>query len=338
MERKIMSLGRSSLVVSLPKHWVNLNELKRGDVVSLAVQRDRSLVVFPSVQKEKEPKEITLYVDPGKRGELIIRRIIGCYLNGYSRIRVLSEKIFSVAQRKAIRNIVRTLYMRIMESDAKSMYIQTLIDESKASPKVAIHRMHLIAHSMCRDALNSLKNRDVMLAKSVFSLDDDVDHFSFFLLRLLRNAARDPILANQLDIEPLDCMDHQTLVYRVEHAADHSANITQHIIMLDGSKQKIPDHLLNLMFTTGTEAANLYDKAVKAFFSKDVSNSVEILEKQKEIENLDREIATKAFMSKQTNALIICAICSIRYNIKRIAECAADIAEIAINRAYKMAT
>lgn len=338
MERKIMSLGRSSLVISLPKHWVKLNELKKGDVVSLAVQRDRSLAVFPGAEKKKESKEMTLYVDPEETGALITRRIIGCYLNGYSGIKVLTEKVFSVAQRKAIRNIVRMLYMRIMESDAKSMHIQTLIDESKASPKVAIHRMHLIARSMGRDALNSLKNRDVMLAKSVFSLDDDVDHFSFFLLRLLRNAARDPILANQLDIEPIDCMDHQTLVYRVEHAADHSANITKHVIMLDGNQQEIADHLLTLMFTAGTEAVTLYDKAVDAFFSKDIANSVEILEEQKKIEKLDQEIATKAFMSKQKSALVICAICSIRDSITRIAECAADIAEIAINRAYKMTT
>ncbi|MGD8506636.1 MAG: phosphate uptake regulator PhoU [Candidatus Bathyarchaeota archaeon] len=336
MERKIMALGRSSLVVSLPKHWIALNEIKQGDVVSLAVQRDRSLVVFPSVKREKESKGITLHVDPNEKGPLIVRRIIGCYLNGYSSIKIVSEKVFSVTQRKAIRNIVRMLYMRIMESNTKRMQIQTLIDESKATPEVAIHRMHLIALSMCRDALNSLKNRDVELAKSVFSLDDDVDHFSFFVLRLLRDAARDPFLANRLDIEPLDSMDHQTLVYRVEHAADHSANITQHIILLDGTGQKIPDHLLALMFSAGTEAVSLYDRAVNAFFSKDVANSVEILEQQKEIERLDREIATKAFMSKQTNALIICAICSVRDSIKRIAECAADIAEIAINRAYKM--
>jgi len=338
MERKIMSLGRSSLVISLPKHWVKLNELKKSDVVSLAIQRDRSLVVFPSAEKKKELEEITLYVDPNEKGASIVRRIIGCYLNGYSGIKVLSKEIISVAQRKAIRNIVRIIYMRIMESDAKSVHIQTLIDESKASPKLAIHRMNLIAHSMCRDALNSLKNRDVMLAKAVLSLDDDVDHFSFFLLRLLRNAARDPSLANQLGIEPLDCMDHQTLVYRVEHAADHSANIAKYVIMLDAGQQEIPDRLLTLMFAAGTEAVNLYDKAVNAFFSKDVANFVEILEQHKKIEKLDQEIATKAFMNKQKNALIICAICCIRDNIKRIAECAADIAEIAINRAYKMTT
>lgn len=337
MERKIMSLGRSSVVISLPKHWVKLNELKKGDVVSLAIQRDRSLVVFPGAKK-KELREITLYVDPDEKRTSIVRRIVGCYLNGYSGIRVLSKEIISVAERKTIRNIVRMLYMRIMESDAKSMHIQTLIDESRASPKLAIHRMNLIAHSMCRDALNSLRNRDVMLAKAVFSLDDDVDHFSFFLLRLLRNAARDPILANQLGIEPLDCMDHQTLVYRVEHAADRSANIAKYLIMLEGSQQKIPDHLLTLMFTAGTEAVNLYDEAVNAFFSKDVANSVEILEQQKKIVELDQEIATEAFMSKQMNPLLICAVCSIRDDIKRIAECAADIAKIAVNRAYKMTT
>lgn len=338
MERKIISLGRSSLVISLPKHWVELNELKKGDAVSLAVQRDRSLVVFPSVKKKKESREITFHVDPDERETLIVRRIIGCYLNGYTGIKILSEKIFSVAQRKAIRNIVRMLYMRIMESDSKSVYIQTLIDETKASLELAIHRMHLISHSMCRDALKSLKNRDVMLAKSVYSLDDDVDHFSFFLLRLLRNAAQDPFLANQLDIDPLDCIDYQTLVYRVEHAADYSANIAKQLITLDGSRQKIPDNLLKLLFTAGTEAVDLYDKALTAFFSKSVTDSVEIVEQESRIEKLDQEIASKAFMSKRKNPLMICAICSIREDIKGIAECAADIAEIAINRAYKLTT
>ncbi|NWG10225.1 phosphate uptake regulator PhoU [Candidatus Bathyarchaeota archaeon] len=198
MERKIMSLGRSSSVISLPKNWMQLNELKKGDVVSLALQRDRSLVIFPSAEKRIEPKEITLHVASSEGETLIVRRIISCYLNGYSGIKIASDKIFSVPQRKAIRNIVRMLYMRIMESDSKSMYIQTLIDESKASLEPAIQRMHLISHSMCTDALNSLKSWDTTLAKAVFSLDDDVDHFSFFILRLLRNAAQDSVLQMNL--------------------------------------------------------------------------------------------------------------------------------------------
>lgn len=338
MERRIMALGRSSMVISLPKNWMQLNELKKGDVVSFAIQRDRSLVVYPGTEKKVQPKEITLRIGQDEDENLITQKIIGPFLNGYSGITLISEKIFSIPQRKAIRNIAGRLYMRIMESNSQGVYIQTLADESKASLEQAIQRMHLIAHSMCEDACTALKNRDLALAKSVFSLDDDVDHFSFFILRLLRKAAQDAALANELRIDPLDCMDHQTLVYRIEHAADYTADIARHIIMLDGSQQKIPDDVLELMVTAGTEAVDLYVKAVTAFFSKDVPFSVEIMRKQKRIEKLDQEIASKAFTGKQKNAELVCAICSIRDNIKRIADCAANIAEIAVNRAFKVTT
>jgi phosphate uptake regulator len=335
-QRKIMSLGRSSLVVSLPKHWVKLNELNQGDVVSMAVQRDRSLVVYPGVEKKKELKKITLRIDPKEPEVMVVRSLIACYLNGYSGIRLVSKGIFSIAQQKAIRRIVRVLYMRIMESDAKAMYIQTLIDESKASVLSGVRRMHLISSSMCRDAFNSLKTRDAKLAKAVYTLDDDVDHFSFFLLRLLRSATLDTALANQLELMPIDCLDFQTLVHRIEHVADHATNIAKNVIMLDGRDQKISDSILDLMLTAGKTAFNSYNKAVDAFFSKKVESSDEIIEEQKKVSKMDSDIASKSFMTEK-NALIICATCSIRDSIKRIAEYAADIAEITINRSYKTA-
>jgi phosphate uptake regulator len=185
MERKIMSLGKSSLVISLPKDWMQLNELKKGDAVSFTIQRDRSLVIYPSSLKKSVPKEITLKVSQNEEEILITQKIIGAFLNGYSGINLVSEKIFSVPQTKAIRNMAGRLYMRVMESDSKHVYMQSLTDESKASLEQAIQRMHLISRSMCEDAINSLKNNDVALAKSVFALDDDVDHFAFFILRIL---------------------------------------------------------------------------------------------------------------------------------------------------------
>jgi phosphate uptake regulator len=335
-QRKIMSLGRSSLVISLPKHWVRLNELKQGDVVSLAVQRDRSLVVVPGAERKRETKSITLHVDPDEKEVMIARRIIACYLNGYSDIRLVSKRIFSTAQQKAIRHIVGVLYVRIMESDAKSISLQTLIDESKASVVSSIRRMHLISSSMCRDALNSMLNRDAKLARAVYTVDDDVDHFSFFILRLLRSAALDPALANQLELEPIDCLDYQTLVHRIEHVADHAASVARNMIMLEGREQKISESLVELMLTAGNTALDSYNKAVEAFFSHNLETSDKVIEEQKRIEKLDLDIASKSFLTEKS-ALIICATCSIRDSIKRIAEYAADIAEITINRSYKAA-
>jgi phosphate uptake regulator len=337
LERRIMSLGRSSMVVSLPKNWMQLNELNKGDVVSFAIQRDRSLVIYPSAERKSSSKEITIRIGQNEDEALISQKIIGSFLNGYSGVTLISEKIFSIPQRKAIRSVAGRLYMRIMESDSKGVYLQTLTDESKASLDQAIQRMHLISHSMCEDVFNSLKNNDVSLAKAVFSLDEDVDHFSFFILRMLRIAAQDPVLANELRIDSLDCMDYQTLVYRIEHASNYTADIARHIIMLEGTDQKIPDDLLGLMVSEGIEAVDLYAKAVNAFFSGDVPFSVELMKREQRIEKLDQEIATKSFIGKK-NPELVCAICSIREDIKRIADYAANIAEIAVNRAFKVTT
>jgi len=334
-QRKVMSLGRSSLVISLPKHWAKLNELKQGDVVSLAIQRDRSLVVFPGAGRKKGSREITLHIDPDERAVMIVRSIIACYLNGYSGIRLVSKKIFPVTQQRAIRRIVRILYMRIMESDSKSMHITTLIDESKASVISGIQRMHMIANSMCRDVLNSLRDQDATLAKTVYSLDDDVDHFSFFILRLLRRATLDPTLANQLDLEPIDCLDLQTLVHRIEQVADSATNIAKHMIMLNQRRLKISERLIELMMNAGNTSTSCYGKALEAYFSRDTASSDEIIEQEKSIENMDREIASWSFLHEKKNPVIVCATCSIRESIKRIAEYAADIAEITINRSYK---
>jgi phosphate uptake regulator len=333
-QRKIMSLGRSSLVISLPKHWAKLNELNRGDVVSLAVQRDRSLVVFPGVSKKNHLKKIVIHVDPKERQAIITRAIIACYLNGYSAIKLESEGIFSPAQQKAIRHIVRILYMRIMESDAKNMYIQTLIDESKASVISGLRRMHSIASSMCRDSMNSLRDRDAKFARAVYILDDDVDHFSFFLLRLLRSVTLNPSLANELDLEPIDCLDYQTFIHRIEQVADQATNIAKQVIMLEGRRQRISGSVLDLIVEAGNAACKSYNDAVEAFFTKNVDVSDRIIDEQQRIEKLDLNIASKSFLTEK-NPLIICATCSIRDSVKRIAEYAADISEITIDSSYK---
>jgi phosphate uptake regulator len=334
-----MSLGKSSLVISLPKNWIQLNSLNKGDVVSFAIQRDRSLVISPSAEKKKRHNEITVKIGTSEDETILVRRIIACYLNGYFGIRLISDSVISAPQRNAIRNIAGKLYMRIMDSDAQTMYLETLgVDESAASLQLALKRIQTICLSMCNDALKSLKTNDAKLARSVISLDDDVDHFSFFILRLLRTAAQDPVLANELAIDPVDCMDHQTLVYKVRHVADYSADIARHLVKLGESQQEIPDDVLTLMFAAGTEVADMYAKAVNAFLSKDVAFPVTILEQQRRIEKLDREIASEAFMGNQKGALLVFAICSICDDIRKIADCAADIAETAANRAFKVST
>ncbi len=331
-----MALGKSSRVISLPKTWLKRVNLDQGDSVSLIVQRDGSLIVHPFDDARDEKREIHLIVEADESQDSIIRRIIGSYLDGYNSIKLTSERIFAVGQQRAIRRIVSTLYMMIMESEASSIVLQTLIDESKASVSSCIERMHIITYSMCRDILSSMRSWDEELARSVVSLEDDVDQLMYLLLRLIRGAAISPSLAKQLELDALDCLDYQTLVHRIERVADHVTSIAESAIALIESKISVPEKVFDALVRSAEIAIASYEEAVQCFLSEDVGPANEIIDKQKEIEDLYREITPLPYFGEPNETSILSHVITIRENIMKISHNSADIAELTIDRAYKM--
>ena len=57
--RKVVQLGKSTLVVSLPKPWVDLHGLQPGKTVQVSMRGDGSLVIYPKEMKETE-RELTI--------------------------------------------------------------------------------------------------------------------------------------------------------------------------------------------------------------------------------------------------------------------------------------
>ena len=51
--RKIISFGKTSFVMSIPKSWVIKNGLKKGDLVSLE-ENEGNLIMSPKKDKIKE--------------------------------------------------------------------------------------------------------------------------------------------------------------------------------------------------------------------------------------------------------------------------------------------
>lgn len=333
-QRKIMSLGRSSLVISLPKYWTQLAGLKAGDVVSVAVGRDRSLIVYPGLRKEKEMSEITLHIEPDEDLFLISRKISACYLNGYSIIKLVSKNYFTPSQQRVIRKTAQRLYMRIMEANIREVRLMTLMDESKGSVKAGVSRMYNVSSSMCHDALTALKNHDADLARSVYILGGEVDHFTFFLSRLIRRASIDPSLANDLGLDAIDCLDYQSLIYNIKNVADQTTNIVKHIIMLEERKKRITDRLLEKLYSFGHNALSIYEKAFSLFSGGDLKILGEISRCKSQLRKIDEEIATLSFMEEKS-AETICTCCALRDSILRIGDYAANIAEIAVNRLYR---
>ena len=335
--RKIIPLGKSSLVISLPIEWVRQNNLSKGDTVDVSIQKNQALLVRPEFSKEQKETQISLTIDEDEPEDSIVRIIIGCYLNGYDLIIINSSTKFTTKQHQAVRNTVKSLYLRIIESTTSKVIIQTLMDEARASVTSSIERMHIITSSMCDDVLSSMRYWDVDLARSVINLEEDVDQYLFFLLRLIRSSLLHPPLASQLELELIDCLDWQTLIYRIEHVADHTTKTAQAVINLVELKIEIPANIWNSLIKSAEIAFESYKQSVDYYLSKTVDHSNRIINNQGDIENILDEITPLPLMGIDDRDTFS-NLFMIRNNIRRISEYAADIAEITIDRAYKPST
>jgi phosphate uptake regulator len=211
------------------------------------------------------------------------------------------------------------------------------MDESKASLTSSIERMHIITGAMCDDILNSMNYWDIDLARSVINLEDDVDQYLFFLLRLVRSSLIDPPLASQLEIDLVDCLDWQTLIFRIEHVADYITKIAESIIGLHELKIDIPNHIWNTLIKAAETAFDTYKQSVDHFLSATVDHSNRLIDNQDKVKKIVDEITPLPLMGIDDRDTFF-HLFTVRENIQRISESAADIAELTIDRAYKPGT
>lgn len=330
--RKITPLGKYSQVVTLPKDWLKMNQLNSGEYVTLDIQDDGSLLLHPHIEQKERQNQITLNIKANEDIVMLQRRIIGCYLNGYDKIILRSAKNFTREQQDSIRTIVRSLYMRIFESHAHQVTLQAFMDESLASITSGIERMHIITFSMAKDVLNAMKNWDTELARSVISLEEDVDQFLFFLTRLLRTTVKNPSLASKLGVTLGDCFDYHLLVNRIEYVADCLGDIAEALISLQQFKENISEEFMKNLIEMASSATYYFDLAVDGFMSNSLEHIGEIIKYTEETIGGNQIIEKLHYGKSEKQVLIICY--TIIENFLRILTYASDIAEITIDRHY----
>ena len=337
--RKIMALGRSSNVISLPKKFLESNDLKRGDYVTVNVQPNLTLVVYPTSEPNEiksNIREISISIPVDETKHSIIRKITGCYLNGYDKINLLSQDIFSVEHQIAIRSVVKSLYTRIIESTANKIVLQVFIDKSTTSILSGIERMYIITSAMCRDILKGMEEWNIPIIKSAMHLEEDVDQFKYYLIRVIKSASvyYDP--ADKLKMDLIDCLDYQVLIHRMERVADHLYMMAHKLITLFDENIFIPNEVFKLLTQSANISFRSYKDAVESFLSMSVEKTNEIINRQKDIDKIDDVFSHLQYNGKKDYNLLLYDICIIRDRIKRILECAIDIAEITIDHSYKI--
>lgn len=327
--RKIMALGKTSAVISLPKKWLDTNELEKGDFVNLKLLLNGSLVVTPARNESEKLREVQIQVESSEDSDSVVRRIVACSLDGYDRITIVS-RIFSPEQQQAIRAVSSMLYLMVEESEAGRVVLRSIIDESKTSILSCVERMNIITGSMCRDVLRAMSENNIELARSVVEIERDVDQLEFLVYRLIRIGITSASMSQLNDMTHLDYLDYQTLVHRIDRIADHVENIASNVVEVLGENMQFTDSLFNIM----ESVFDIYTQVMDGFLTGDTSMVDAVIKGKKRIEADIKAFYSELASVRDIEGGVFVSQIVIVDSLRNIAHYSTDIAELIIDQLY----
>jgi len=330
--RRLQETGRASFIVSVPKQWVLDLGLRKGSLIHMWRQQDESLLITAGEKTVKQrPSEASIAIRTNLDPQSLARRLIALYLVGMNSI-VLKSKESRMTS--GIRDIVREIARRklvgteIVSESSSEMVLQVLLSYPELSVESALRRMVTIADQMHRDSVLALCENKHDLAAQVLKSDDEVDRFSFYIVRLLKQAVEDPGLMKEIGLNSLrDCLGYRLITKSVERIADHSATIAEHSTELT---KALTPRLAGRMRELSDFCSAQFQEASQALFRSDYSMADRVLAGQDRAEALESEME-KQIYKQNLSPEDISGLRLILESLKRIREYANDIAEIVLN-------
>lgn len=330
--RKIQLTGGSTYIVSLPKSWVQQLGLERGSLVSITRANDLSLQIQPiGAERAERPRRAIVTVSGEDNPESVIRRVVSSYLLGYNIIHVRAPgSRMGSEHRFAVKDFTRKKLMgtEILSDLPQEVTLQVLLSYSDLSVKDALRRMGVIAASMHREAIGTIGSDDARLAREIISMDDEVDRFSFYIIRLLKVAVVDGVVLRESGLRsPRECLGHRLITKSVERMADHAVKIATNSLTL--TMANLNDEVLDELRGLSESALGVFEGAVEALFEEDYSNADGVLERAIETRAMEAGVVQKII--KNASPEDVPALRLILESIIRTAEYGADIAEVVLN-------
>ncbi|MCW4044864.1 MAG: AbrB/MazE/SpoVT family DNA-binding domain-containing protein [Candidatus Bathyarchaeota archaeon] len=329
--RKVQFTGGSTYIISLPKKWIDQNNLKKGSVIQLREEEGGALLITATSKVQTQTTEEALIkISPKDNSAAVIRKVVSAYLVGYSLIRIKAEKQqqLSTEQRNNLKNFARHMLVgtEIVTDKPSELTLQVLLSYPELSIQSALRRMGIITASMHRDAITALKTLDYALARSVAATDNEVDRFTLYIVRQLKMAVQNPRIIKDIGLSNArNCLGYRLVAKSVERTADHAVSIAENMLPL---RQRLSAEGIKKIEEMSEIAITMFETAVDALLRQDFNLAESIIEKIDRVVSLEKE-AVKA--SQQIGIDEAANLRLIIESVRRTAEYAADIAEIVLN-------
>ncbi|MBI1970469.1 hypothetical protein HYS47_01870 [Candidatus Woesearchaeota archaeon] len=218
MKRKVVQVGPTTLMVSLPQKWAQLYGIQKGQEIDV-IEEGNTLLLGASIQPKL--KEITITI-PSKE-EYLGRLITAPYIKGYSMIH-LKYKDSSVYS-KILETIKLLIGFEIVESTLQSCTLSNISTTPEEKFDVLLRRLFANNVMFAKDLLSRIeKNEDV---QDLMEYERNINRIHLFCRRVLQTNKASSMVYTPLSLymivlhleECADCLKHIVTVLGNQQAA-----------------------------------------------------------------------------------------------------------------------
>ena len=272
--RKLISFGKNSFVISLPKAWVRQQKLEKGDLVYVE-ETNTDLVLRASPHDlEEEQKEVTIDVDK-KEMRQVKREIIAAYIRNNKTITLVGDEIKTKA--RDIARVVQSLVaLEVMEQTSSKVVAKDFLNVDSVSTRTIVRKMDIIVRSMFED---SLKTFDEDTTDSIDLRDNDVNKLAFLMFKIVKFGLENPAyVRKKLGIQPIDAASLWWLAFDLELIADEIKRVARYMAKIEFDAEKQKEFTLIL-----EKIRQNYLKTMKAYYDKNMELVHEVINNRMEL-------------------------------------------------------
>jgi phosphate uptake regulator len=323
--RTVQLTGKSTFIISLPKHWIKSNNIKVHDKLVILENEDGSLIIYPYNKfKRKDESIITVDFKTYNSYEEVLRECIALYLAGYQSIKVVNITSNLHELKEELRE--RLVGIEIIDETINSFTIHVFTSSIEVNIGKILERMFSIVYLMFENFISFVKG-EVDYYKRIIELDTDVDRFYNFISRQINQALSNSYLVYELGLNnKLECIEYKLVARALERIADHIEEMVSNFIKLGSVSEEIKNDIVNLSEKIKENFKDMlitFLKKDKEKANKSIINIIAILN---DIRNL-----TESLLKNYSDKQELTSLKLILESLKRISEYTIDIAENTIN-------
>ena len=305
------------MLVSLPKEWIDANNLSKSNQVEIETNQNNLSI---RTQLSKRPSKEVEISYPLSEGEGIVPTITGAYLLGFDIIKIVGKSSISINDRESVRGSMRKLVgLEIIDEDATNISIQFLLDETSINPQNILKRMSSIALGMFNDVVLSIKNGDKTNLETIVNRDAEINRQYFLLVRLIRSTIMDTRLAGIFNLENIDILDYRIAANTLEIAGDTVVELSKSLIKSNLSKVE-----LKKLYDFAKDIDEIQIKSIDSFISNNRMLAINAIRLQRSNSTKISKIRSSLESEKQ----ISLALFDLIYMFEKILQSWSDITDL----------